>query len=392
MAVPASFTPASTPTASRPPVTPGTVQPTPQLFESPTFAPQRPATPPIATKPATSPIGAKPNPPAKSNKKFIIAGIVLILLVIGGLGASLLLVREPQDVRQQASTPTGTSRILLAPATGSFPAGSAQKLQVKVNIGGTTKIDGVQFVATLSNTIPQNIAFKPANIEGLRLIINSLSDAEDGKKLTVAFVTTPPTPFTGSANDLVLGELEFTAPGEGDFNITFDPTLSKIIQNQTTDDILKTPPSYTYSFTGGGGSSTPTPTPTATPGTGGGTPTPTPSGGIGGNPSPTPTPVWSPGITPSPTATPTSTPVWSPGITPSPTATPTPTASGGTGGTTYTPTPTPSGDGRTVTQPTSSQDQPVSGSTEMTLFLLLLGGGLISLGVFMNQKLITDES
>ena len=351
---------------------------------------------PILQKPSTLPTSNQ-----KSPKKFpvkLVLGVVLLLIVTVGGGIGFYLSQTSQEIRQQASTPNGSGTIKISPETTSFSSGSQQTLIITVNMGvPQVDIDGIQYIADITGTIPDDLAFTEATISGLNPITASLVDTTGGKKLSVAYLTSPPNVYSANDQDLVVGTLSFTTPDTGSMTITFDPTLSKILQNQTGGDILRTPGLDTYTF----GTTSATNSPTPTPGSGAtATPTPTPVGGTGGGgeestPTPTPTATATPvttaeaTATATPTPTPTSgaggvnTPTPTPTPTPTNSPTPTPTSNSTGGGTSSTSTPTPTPISLAVSQPATTQEKPVSGSAEL-LFILLLGGLLMTItGVYL---------
>lgn len=356
-----------------------------------------------------------PAPPAASEKKpakkfpvkMVAGGLLLAVLVIGG-GVGFYLSQQDQEIRQQASTPTGTATVKISTTTTQLSEGQ-QALPVVVNLGPSQiNIDGIQFVVEVTGNVPANIKFTPQTLSGLAAKVNTVVDITNGKKISVAFLTDDPlTPFTSGNQDITLGNLEFTAPASGQMLVHFNPTLSKVIQNSTMDDVLKTPVDTTFTFTStGGGQPSPTPQPTATlseaepthtplptatVGTGGNNPTATPtvSGtSLSTTPTRTPTPTTGTGgASPTPTRTPTPTVTGgSGGISATPTRTPTPTT--GTGGTaaTATPTTTPDGERDNSSQPSETQEQPVSGSVELTVLFLLSGLILTMLGIVSWKK------
>ncbi len=335
---------------------------------------------PILQKPATAATPVPINKPKKVPIKLILGGLLLMIVTIGG-GVGFYLSQTSQEIRQQASSPTGTAVLTISPESTSFSPGSEQTLILKINMGvEQINIDGIQYIADISGTIPTNLSFTQATIPGLNPVTTSLIDTATGKKLSVAYITTPPSVYSANNTDLVVGTLQFTVPESGSMTLTFNPTLSKILQNQTKSDVLRTPGEpqiYTFS-SGSGATNTPAPTPTVVPGNN--TPTPIPTTVATSTPSPTPG-AGGNSPTPTPTSLATATPNVANTATPTPTGTPTPT-SVSTGGTaTSTPSPVPTA--QSVSQPAQTQEQPVSGSSETTL-LLLLGGLFFTLsGVYL---------
>lgn len=330
------------------------------IFESPTL--KQPALTP------TSSSNGQGSPKKKSSPKIaiILAAVIGVLLLLGAGGVGLYLSSQPQDVRQQASTPTGTARLTVDPISTNLTAGQKQSIPVKINLGGSdVEIIGVQYIIELLGNVPADLKFEPATLTGLSVVTNTVT-GDDEKKLSVAFSTTPPATFKTNSTELLIGNITFTPVSAGQMSFQFDKSLSKIIKEGTGDDILRTPSDVTFTFTGGA-SPTLTPTPTAT-------------------------------ATARPSTIPSTSPIASTSATPTPSATA--SASPGTGGTTPSATPsvTPTATALPITDPAFSssssasasgssgrdsttlagEDQPVSGSATQTLTLLI--GGVFLMG------------
>jgi hypothetical protein len=221
---------------------------------------------------------------------------ILIIFLIGLL-AALLLVRTNQNYEKDAATPQGSANFTITPGSSNLTPNQNVDLSLTAN-APNKKIDGIQITLNFSGKTPEDIRFIPENIPGLT---NVTAKLENGSLKLALITQNPAAPF--NLTSLKLGTIKFTSPANDAMKIAFDTTQSKIIENQTSSDILLTPNVYTYNFK----STTITPTPTRTP-------------------SPNPT------ITPSPRLLPTS-PVTPRPIpqTPFPKLTPTPAPAQGTG-------------------------------------------------------------
>ncbi len=348
-------------------------------------------------------------------------GILLLGFIVG-----VVLLQRSQELRQRASTPSGTAVLSTNPTPQSLRSNAYHTVQLVVNLGvAQVNLDGFQLIANLTGDVPSDIQFIPATLPKLATLNSQqlLTDIANGKKLTYVMLSNSPTdPFAGTNQPVTLGSFRFTAPASGNFTITFDNALSKINRNQSggTDILLPTTPfNFSFSPTGylnenptpigdectlivdisegatptplptipgstatptpmptiPGSTATPVPTstiaPTPTPGTGGNTPTPTPTRTPSPTPTRTPTPTI-PGSTATPTPTPTRTPSPSPtlpaGVTPTPTSTPTNTP-------TMTPSPVPN-----ATATTQPGGIPQSGGTGFTSILVVVGIIVVLLG------------
>ena len=197
---------------------------------------------------------------------------------MAALALTMVAVQQRQDIRQKAASPTGTASIQITPNASTMLAGSPQTLILSA-LTPSLSVDGFQIIATLSGTIPSDIAFQPATIDGTHVLMPSLNKTStNSATLTFAIVTADPqTPITAGLTNL--GQLTFTAPSTGNLTISFDQTYSKILQNKTVQDVLRFPQNTTYTFVAPTPSPAPsdTPTPTPLPPTPTNTPTPTPT-------------------------------------------------------------------------------------------------------------------
>lgn len=181
------------------------------------------------------------------NKTKIIISIVSLFLLLGGLIAGLLIVKKNQEVRRRAMTPAGTATISLNPGTSSLPAGTSQQIAVSADTKGDA-VDGFQIVVNITGSVPTDLTFIPEPPTGLQAIANTAEDITNGKKYKIAFLTADPlVPYTSSGL-VELGKFTFTSPATGDMTVTYDQTISKIVKNQTSEDIAATEENVTYSF------------------------------------------------------------------------------------------------------------------------------------------------
>lgn len=274
----------------------------------------------------------------KKNKELVIVLLVLGALLIG-IGVSLVANQQSTDNRGRATSQTGTKMITFGAANGTqFTSGSRASISVAVT--GTTSHDiaGLNFAASLTGTVPTDLMFQSATIQGLGLAQNEIQDRNGVRTLVVGYLaqgllTTPQTPYRLTGDILQLGTIEFTVPQSGQITFTFDQTESKILQIDLSQgsgsdvDVLRPINTVSYQFAGQPTSmatqiprptNTPTRSPTATlvPTT---RPTNTPTSMA------TATPTRMPTATLVPTIRPTSTPMGMPTATVNPYSTATPT-------------------------------------------------------------------
>lgn len=239
-----------------------------------------------------------------SFKKPLLAIIALVILVVG-TGVAVFMSNTVQDLRQQAAEEGGTATLALKPGSQSgIQSGSQTSLDLVANAGADVEIVGIQLVADINGVIPTDLHFAPETIPNLNLVVNTLEDTQNGKRLTVAYLTDPPASYAATSVDLKIGAIEFTAQTGEDFTVAFDNTLTKIVRKGDSQDILQPGETYTYSTIA---DATVAPTQTNTP-TPANTATPTPTPGQGGGISPSPTEVVVPLETSTPTPVSTSAP------------------------------------------------------------------------------------
>ena len=180
-----------------------------------------------------------------------ITSLALVLILVGGLLATLYVAKRNQDIRQRASTASGTATIELSPGSSTIATGSATTISLIGNMQNAA-VDGIQFVATITPaqgaTIPSDLSFQTATISGMQVASSILEATGSAMLLHVAYVIQDPTIPLITAAPTLLGTLTFTAPSTGTMMIDFDQTLSKIVQNQTTTDIAALIGSATYTF------------------------------------------------------------------------------------------------------------------------------------------------
>jgi len=176
-------------------------------------------------------------------------GIILtsLFLLLGTLILIIFATQKPQELRQKAAVPTGSETILLSPPSNTVYVGQSMTINLTTNLTGKT-IDGIQVVANISGIIPSNLTYTPATIGKLDILTHGLNPTNTGKRWNVVYRTFDVLkPYTGTGI-VSLGTLTFTGTQPGTMTITFDTKLTKIVQNQTTLDLVKPPITGTYIF------------------------------------------------------------------------------------------------------------------------------------------------
>ncbi len=249
------------------------------------------------------------------SKKSVIASILGIVILAGGVVAGVMLMRQQQELREKAAVPGGQARVSLFPTSGSFNIGDNLPVSIYFNTSGVA-ISSVRLrlIYPFTGTSPEITA---SDIEINQIIEKSgnwncptKSIATEGQNIAieVACANIGATGYATSS-DMLLASFKLTVnkiPQTNPFTLRFDPSMSIITQKSNGQDILNIPDTETATATftvviPSGPSPTPTkvltPTPTKKP-----TATPTPTK------APTATPTIKAGLTPTVTTAATATP------------------------------------------------------------------------------------
>lgn len=202
----------------------------------------------------------------------IIVALLIIVVAVGGFIAGLVLLRERQDIREQAATPTGQARVSLRPETGSYNVGDTINSEVyfdtaNIAISGIAvrisypysgsspevSVTGIDINPDIANDRFWNCPTKSSNLLGGNVVIE------------IACGNTSALGYRASG-ETRLATVRFNVTREPQTDpliMRFDSSASRITQKSNNADILLIPTS-TGSYTIGASSvaSTSTPTPT----------------------------------------------------------------------------------------------------------------------------------
>lgn len=255
------------------------------------------------------------------SKKSIVASVFAVLVLVAGIYAGVQLVKQRQNLQEQAAVPGGQARVSLFPTSGSFKVGDSLPVSVYFNTSGVSVSSvKLRLVYPFTGTAPEVTA---SNIQ-INQVIESSGDwncptksvTTEGQNVAIdiACANIGASGYS-TTSDTLLATFNLTVnqiPQSNPFSLRFDPSQSIITQKSNGQDILNIPdPSTavgTFTVTNDQGSpaptsppSTTTTAPTATPSP---TKTPTPTQTV--KPTSTPTGTIAPTTTLKPTATPTS--------------------------------------------------------------------------------------
>jgi hypothetical protein len=245
-----------------------------------------------------------------SSKKVLVA-VLIIVVAIGGFVAGLSLLKQRQDLREQAAVPAGKTEVSISPSSGNFNVGDTFQASVSFNTASIA-ISGVaaRLTYVYSGSSPEmtvdKIEINPSLLSTGDWTCPTQSSSQEAGNVVIdiACANTSAAGFTSNAN-VLLAKVDFKVqrtPAVNPIVVRFDPAMSVITQKSNSQDILLIPSSTgTYTIAGGAAA---TLTPTATP-TKGPSATPTPTSKATGTPTPTTSLTTTPTSTVSATLTPT---------------------------------------------------------------------------------------
>lgn len=237
-------------------------------------------------------------------KKIIIA-VLIILVAVGGFVAGLVLLRNNQDIRDEAAVPGGTATVSLEPATASYDVGEEFTSSVFFNPANVA-ISGVAvrlrypYSGSDPEVTVESITINNSLLSGGDWTCPVKSSSQEGTEVVIDIACGNQTEAGFISNQNVkLADIRFSVnsePAADPLTIRFDSAESIITDKASGQDILLIP-SSTGSYTIGQANVEPTAAPT----TADTSPTPTTTTTLTATPSPTGTVTAT--STPSPTTT-----------------------------------------------------------------------------------------
>ncbi|OGM18508.1 hypothetical protein A2686_02805 [Candidatus Woesebacteria bacterium RIFCSPHIGHO2_01_FULL_38_10] len=204
--------------------------------------------------------------------KKIAVALVIILVAVGGFAAGLILLRERQDLREKASTPTGTTEVSISPETGSYEIGESIETTIYFNPAGIA-ISGVavRLMYPFSGGTPEvsveNIEINSTLLATGDWTCPTQDSTQQGESviIDIACANTSASGFSASENTLLANvNLKVNRPpAVNPITLRFDAASSVITRKTDNQDILLIP-SSTGVYTIGEAEVTPTSPPEAT--------------------------------------------------------------------------------------------------------------------------------
>jgi len=199
--------------------------------------------------------------------KKVLVALLIIAVAIGGFVAGLFLLRERQEIREEASTPTGTTTVSISPETGSYDVGDTVNASVYFNPKGVV-INGVavRLVYPFSGSTPEvtvssievNSSFSAS--ADWTCPTQNFTPSGDTVIIDIACANTSSGGFTANA-DTLLANIELKVerePQASPFVIRFDSARSVITRKSDNQDVLLVPTSSGNYTVGGSLVVTPT--------------------------------------------------------------------------------------------------------------------------------------
>jgi len=214
----------------------------------------------------------------------VLIGVLVLLVISIGVVVGVFVLQQDQDVREQASVPTGSATITLAPTDATITPGRPTQVSVLFNpasiaISGVSARLSYAYSETTSPVTVSNIAISPGLLTSGDWECNQseFSQTVGTAAIDISCFNRNPNGFTADIDTLLVTfDLNATSvPEINPVKVTFDPEASILVSVTTGDDVLLTPDAEgTYRVTGGiGGTATPEPSGSAT-----GSATPRPTG------------------------------------------------------------------------------------------------------------------
>ncbi len=142
--------------------------------------------------------------------------------------------------------PPSGATLTMPNALIAFPQDVPQTIPLRVNTQ-SYQVIGVQTFIDIAGNIPADLAFVPASVPGLSNIISEINTTPTGRRLVLAQLANPSTPYSTSDSEVTLGSFTFTPDGDGELEFAFDMVSSKILTSgETTTNILLPPENQTY--------------------------------------------------------------------------------------------------------------------------------------------------
>lgn len=210
----------------------------------------------------------------KNKKIYYLLGFLFILVLIFTILATLRSLKEKQEIRKEAAVPAGVASFSLNPQTATVNVGQSFQVTIKFQSPSTPNnkgITGIRAVLSYSLSGENPLVITADNIQGPLPLPWSYFNKEvntTGETTTITinalYSAAGESGYTDFTSPKDFAVLNFTTQHQGTVNLSFDPSLSKILaKDPLNEDILNANlPTGTYTI--GTVEVSPTPTPTST--------------------------------------------------------------------------------------------------------------------------------
>ena len=182
-------------------------------------------------------------------RKLIVA-VLIIVVAIGGFVAGLFLLRERQQITEEAAVPGGQAEVSVDPSTGNFDIGDSITAGVSFNpaniaISGVAVRLTYPFAGATPEVTVESIEVNPTLLSSGAWTCPTQNATQQGSNviIDIACANTSASGFVANTNTL-LANISLSVerePATEPFVLRFDPALSVITRKSDNQDILLIP-------------------------------------------------------------------------------------------------------------------------------------------------------
>ena len=183
------------------------------------------------------------------DQRFFPFTMILVLILLSAYMYLFYIWFFPPSIPLSSNPKSGAHVILTQVQEKSDLSGQAS-IGVSIDTSQilSSDVNGLQVVAEVSGRVPEDITFVPKQIPGLETVIATFDHVDDQLVLKIGFLTPPGGKYIVENSRLDLGSMTFTKPDSGTINFDFSPTLNKILEPKTLNNLLVLPESQSYAF------------------------------------------------------------------------------------------------------------------------------------------------
>lgn len=184
--------------------------------------------------------------------KRIGVSILFVAVLVSGLVAGVVLLRERQDLRKLASTPDGEATVTLSPESGTYQVGDTFTVSVFFNtsnlpISGVATLLTYPYAGSSANVSVSNVQVNPTIMSSGEWTCPTVNSSESSGlvQIEIACANISATGFSSNTNVLFATfDVNVDAvPTNNPVVVEFDPGESIITKKVTGQDVLLVPTS-----------------------------------------------------------------------------------------------------------------------------------------------------